>query len=153
MSLQEFGSGLVGQVCFGSFKSCCQVSAGAIWRLNCTGGLFSKWHNHMAGTLGLAVGRWPFYMGRCLGLLESLHSMGAGFPRANNPRDQVWRCKAFCFLALEVREHFYCSPLLVMQVCPASLWEDTTQGCEHQEMKIIWGPSWRVATTTSSFIT
>lgn len=45
----------------------------------------------------------------------------------------------FYNLTFEVIYHHFCHNLLVMQNNPGTVWEETTQGCESQEVRIIRG--------------
>ena len=60
---QEFRNGLVGQFCLvGLLGVAVRCHLEPFESLTVLRDLFPKWHNHMVGKLGLAVGRWPFYM-------------------------------------------------------------------------------------------
>lgn len=81
-------------------------------------------------------GRQTFYMDFSSGLLDSLHSVGTGFPQSEWSKRQGWHCKAFCE-PLGVTHHYFSSTLLVMQVRSGSLWEETTWGCKHKMVKVV----------------
>lgn len=69
---------------------------------------------------------------------SSLYALPAS-SRASNPRDQDRSFNEFYDLASEIMQHLFHHILWVIKTIPYSLWKETVQWYEYQEMRTIGG--------------
>ena len=135
---QELGSGLVERFCLRIFQGLLSGVSWSHFKPNCAGGFIPKVAQSHGRHVG--VGCWQVFLhGSLLGV--AWESSRHGSQLVSEQVSKRPRLK----LRGRVRSSFGSyTPLffqfsLFTQVCPDSLWEETTQGCERQGAKVTGG--------------